>query len=227
MDAGEIRDWKDYCEGRKDFDIYHFSNLFADVLHEPLSQQDVDALHTIFGYIPDASRAMQKMIRLSGSAPDRTDDEIAALVQADISEKRKVVAKVINDLSRLGDDFNSLLASAKELHLALGNPQIRFCDDADTFNEAREGAHQSTYEYCTASLFSGRKGVDNKVQAMQEAFYGIASDTALQESLSSNLRPVGIDINFDNYFELYLIGVEYAVLTSSILVINFRKLDDG
>ncbi|PQO44355.1 hypothetical protein [Blastopirellula marina] len=63
-------------------------------------------------------------------------------------------------------------------------------------------------------------GQDVRLRAISSAFYGLASNQQLEFALTADLLP--IDINFDNYFEAYLIGVDYAVTADEVVVIDYR-----
>ena len=91
MDPQEIRDWVDFCEGRKTFDRDHFSTFFMELYLEPLTENDRNDLRTVFKYLPNSSRSLEKMMRMDDRAEDKTDEQIVDLVRRDLHEKRKLI----------------------------------------------------------------------------------------------------------------------------------------
>ena len=205
MDQLELNDWRDFCEGTKPYPPEHFSRLFMEMFLDPPSERDRNNLRTVFSYVPNSSRTLEKMLRLDSRADDKSDQETTDLVIRDLREMRRIVA----------------------------DPQILACIDLgvseivadDTrFQQARESLLNRKFVQAIADYFIEemfRQPHNEKIIALSGAFYGLASDLHLQYALTADL--LDSDVSCDNYFELYLIGVNYALDKNGALVINYRK----
>lgn len=186
--------------------------MFMELYLEPLTERDKADLRTIFSYVPGSERALEKMLRLDDCADDKHDSEIIDLVRSDLNEMRRIV-------------------NSEPVLKVISSGEIEFMLDEARFEEVRRS--DLNWQYQTAMgdylrrekgdyLRREKSGHNAKIEALREAFYGLASDLHLQKALTADL--LGVDVSFDNYFELYLIGVHYALDSDRVLVMNFRKL---
>jgi hypothetical protein len=204
MDQQELKDWRDFCEGRKPYTPMMLSNMFMGMFAEPLSERDKNDLRTVFSYVPNSSRTLGKLLRIGEAhAEDKSDQEITNLVIRDLKEMRRIidnpqilaaielgVSEIVTDESRFLQVFRAPL-------------NVQFIDALNDY-DAKISADQ-----------------DAKINVLTNAFYGIACNLHLQSALAADL--VGSDVSFDNYFELYLVGADYALETNGALVFTYRK----
>jgi hypothetical protein len=207
MDQQDLDDWRDFCENTKQFEEDHFSRMFMDLFSDPSrSRRDRDDLRTVFGYVPNSSRTLEEMLSLDVRADDKKDQEITDLVIRDLKEMRRIL------------DEPEILAA-----IDLGVSEI--VHDETRFQEARDSALNWTYGYAISAHFIDemrRHPHGKEISALHEAFYGIASNVHLQTALTASLA--NSEINGDHYFELYRIGVDYALDTTGAVVINYREI---
>lgn len=211
MDPDEIADWCAFCEGKADFDIQHFSTFFMELFLKKPFDDDIRALHTVFRYIPDSKRALALMLRLGQRAEDKVDNEILALVQRDLQEKRKIIDAMSGPHALTG------LIESDAYSITLDEAQ---------FEKARSANLNGHFYHCISSFMMRHlAGCDKKIAALNNAFYGFASNLQLQWTLTAALTRVSID--FSNYFELYKIAVDYAFDNDQILIMNYRAAMDS
>jgi hypothetical protein len=202
LDAQVLNDWIDFCEDRKRFDRRHFARMFMGLYVEPLSDKDIADLRTVFRYVPNSSRVLEKMIRMDGRAEYKTDDQIVELVRRDLREKRKLI-----DSQKVVDVIDS--------------GAIALTADEHRFDEARSSDANGQFLHCLAQFFMRTLAHrEERIQMLSNAFYGLASNLQLQDALTADL--LALDVCFDNYFELYLIGVDYAAAEDEVVVMNYR-----
>lgn len=206
MEPDEIDQWCAFCEGRDDFDRHHFSTLFMELYLQPLTDKDTRDLETIFQYFPTSSVMVEKMLRIGRRADDRSEGEILALVAQDLREKRAIVAAETGNAAVLA---------------AIDGGQYLLTQDEARLRAARESSVYSQFYYALATYFMRELARrEQKYSALSEAFYKIASEPPLDWSLTASL--LGLEPSFDHYFELYLLGVDYAIEEEAVVVMNYR-----
>jgi hypothetical protein len=202
MEQHDIQEWREFCEGTKLYEPEHFSRLFMELFLEPLSDADQDALRTVFSYVPNSETALEKFLRMDTCADDKSTEEIITLVKRDLYEMRRVVH------------------SRSVLH-AINGSAVKIVDSEARFQKACDSDLNRDFFHDLADYFVRAMAEHNGViRALSNAFFGIASNVHLQWALTADL--LGVGESFDNYFELYLIGVDYALEPGSVVVINYR-----
>jgi hypothetical protein len=92
MDLQDLDDWRGFCECTRQFDPDHFSRMFMGLFTEDSrSERDRDDLRTAFGYVPNSTRTLEKMLSLDLRADDKDDQEITKLVIRDMTEMRRIL----------------------------------------------------------------------------------------------------------------------------------------
>jgi hypothetical protein len=180
-----------------------FSNMFMGMFVEPLSERDRNDLRTVFSYIPNSSRTLGKMLRIGTRAEEKSDQEVTDLVIRDLKEMRRIIDKP-QILSAMDLGVSEIVGDETRFRQAFEAPlNVQFVDALMDYH---------------GQIMSDQ---NEKIGAMSDAFYGIAYNLHLQLALTADL--LGVDVSFDNYFELYLIGADYALDTIGALVITYRK----
>lgn len=222
MERQEISDWIDWCEGRKHFERQHFSRIFMELYIEPLTVQDKDDLRTIFKYIPNSSGVLQKMLRIGVRGEDKTNEQIIEIVKKDLHEKRKIIDQWTQE-----ENNQEYLFAMQQVLKAIDASVIKITIDEDYFlNVSNGNANSQFYHPLACLLMPIIPKCDEKTRAIINAFDGISPITQLQDALTVDL--LGLDVNFDNYFELFLLGVDYALRNSEeFVVINHRAAMDA
>jgi hypothetical protein len=201
MDPKELKDWCDFCEGTLPYESGMFHGMFMEMFSESLSEADRNDLRKVFSYVPNSSRALEKMFRMDDRADDRTEQEIVDLVLRDLQEK----GRVIDDPELLG---------------AMDKGVREIVVDDSRFQEVRQEALNAEFIHAVCDRVNNASPQNWIIYELSEAFYYLAHDLHLQHALEADL--VNADINFDNYFDLYMIGVNYALDTTGVFVINHR-----
>lgn len=201
MDAKELKNWCDFCEGKKRFEHGTFSSMFMEMFSESLSDSDRKNLRKVFSYVPNSSRVLKKMLRMDDRAEDKTEQEIVDLVVRDLQEKRRFI-----------DDPQLLAAMDKGVR--------EIVVDDSRFREVFEASLNVDYLHSVCDHVNEISPDSWITYELGNAFYYLAHNLHLQHALEADL--INSDINFDNYFELYLVAVEYALDSSGVFVINHR-----
>lgn len=202
MDEQELKDWCDFCEGRKPYTPFMLSNIFMGMFVE-LNERDINNLRTMFSYVPNSSRTLEKLLRIGrrNRVDNRSEKHITDLVIRDLTEMRRII------------DDPEILASVD-----MGVSEI--VSDETQFRQVFQAPLNVDFIDALADYFiEVRPDDDKKISVLANAFYGIASNLHLQFALTASL--LDIEISCDNYFELYLMGVDYALDTNGVLVFTY------
>lgn len=201
MDQQEVRSWIDFCEGKSLLSSEQFSGLFMELYSAPLTDKDKDDLRSIFGAVPNSAEALDRMFRLDALAVSKSEDEIIDLVRRDLLEMRQLVTSPI-----LLDAMNAPI-------------EITLVQDA--FQQVCDCEMNRLFFHEMATRFVEEMARHHsRIRGLSNAFYGLASNVHLQWALTADL--LDIEANFDNYFELYLVGIDYAVGNNHVLAMNYR-----
>jgi hypothetical protein len=204
MDRQKIQDWREFCEGTTKFPPDHFSSLFMDLYQAPLTEAEKHDLQVIFSFVPNSSKTLEKMLRMDERSPDRTDGEIIEHVRKDASEIRRIIT------------------SAPILSV-IDSGVIELTSDEDRFTQTYDRDMNRQFYWHLADYFSKEVRQNGPMmKALSNAFHGLASSLHLECALTASL--LADCINLDNYFELYLIGVDYCLASDGILAMNYRAV---
>lgn len=149
---------------------------------------------------------VELLIQMDAVLEDKTDDDILSIVNKDLHAKRPIIAADSNctDVVRVID----------------GGAR-RIIVNENEFDRAMESSIGGQFHHCIASyLMQLELMVDMKYRLMSEAFHKIANLPPLEWALSSKL--MDLEIRFDHYIGLYMIGVDYALTTDGITIMNYR-----
>ena len=201
MDARTIKQWQAFCLGTLDKPPEDFSSVFREVYLEPMTDEVKAKMRQIFQPIPNGSAALEKMLRLDEAAPCPTDAEIIRLVKADLSAMRPL--------------------GMPDAVLAAFDLPVQVTTDEDQFREVCHCRTNSAF-YHAITDYSVRQliGQSRPVKVLCEAFYGVAHNPRLQCALQVDLVPG--EISFENYFELYFLGADYALGATGAVAMNYR-----
>ncbi|PQO48108.1 hypothetical protein [Blastopirellula marina] len=190
MDARTIEQWQAFCLGKSHEPPEDFANVFREIYLEPMSETLKEDLRRIFEPIPNSDGVLQKMLRLDQAAPSPTEEGIVRLVQADLAAMRPLVTH--------------------EEALAAIDLPVQVITDEDRFRQVCDSrTHSKLYHGIASYTMRQLHGQTLPVRALGEAFYGIAHNPRLQCALEADLVPG--EVSFENYFELYFLGADYAL----------------
>ncbi len=203
LDEELLADWCAFCEGSADYDQYHFSTMLMGVFVADLTPEVDVFLHRFTNTFPPA--LYDNLARICDDAlPDRDilpwirrdlGHKLALLDADSNAERRNIERFLAKDNFTLTEDFSSLP------DIASASPNF----DAIYFAE-----NDYVIDHCMR---------DPKMLALREALYHIATNYALAHAIMSPL--LNGNINFGNYFEVYLRGGEYVVAAESIVVCQY------
>jgi hypothetical protein len=202
MDEREIKDWRNFCEGNSPYTPDHFSSLFMELYLKPFTKKDKDDLHSIFSLVPNATCVLEKLLRLDDPAHSKSNEEIKDLVAQDLCEMRRIL--------KSGELLAAIEYGVTEIILEEGR-----------FRQACDCELNRLFYHELADFFVKEMGQhDGRIRALSNAFYGLGNNIHLQWALTADL--LHVDVNCANYFELYLIGVDYAVCEDGVVVMDYR-----
>ncbi|WP_165750572.1 hypothetical protein [Cellulophaga sp. Z1A5H] len=198
-----LNDWCDFCEGKKEFDKFHFSTLLMETLLEGYTTEFDSFISKMTKYF-DIS--IYENIKYAFSDEKKSQGNIKDWVINDLREKRKII--------ELAPDSTKL----KEI---IDSPQFLFVKNRDELYKARE-TDNNTILYDEVGDFV-IENIDNDKQlfALKEVLYNIASDSELVNALLSRLIKSNVDLS--NYLDIYKNGCDYAVDDEKILIYEFKQ----
>ena len=202
MNEQEIQEWRKFCEGNSAYTPDHFSSLFMECYLEPLTEKDKNDLRTVLSLVPGGTRVLEKMLRLDDAASHKSNEEIKELVASDLIEMRQII-------------------HSTELLAVIDAGVIEIVSDDGGFEDACNCKANRLFVHELSAFFvKETRGHDARIRALSNAFYGLSNNMHLQWALTADL--LNLDVNFDNYFELYLVGVDYAVCADRVTVMDYR-----
>ena len=192
-----LNDWKEFCEGRKNFDKSHFFALFW----EGINQKD---LENVFKYFPNSIELTDRTKEyLFGTKENISESVIKniliSLVIKDLNQKKTIINEN-SDLLELIEtlDVEFIQDFKKVLLLKNTSPYIDFFD---TIND---------------KLSDNWIIEDKKTFALYEAFYGLTKNYEMVWYLFNPLFK--INFNCEYYFKLSTLGGVYSFSNNKILV---------
>ncbi len=189
MDQAEIQAWLDYCTGvsAEEPDI---SSIFIELFSNRLTEQDKDDLRTVFNVVPNSARALNRMFQMDDIVSSKSNEEISDIVRSDLFEMKKLVR-------------------SDNLIKAMDGYPIVFTIDDKYFSIVRNSiTNRQYYHEKSCSISPLVDGAGPIIQLLCGAFYGVAFNVNLQHVFIADL--INLEVNFDNYFQLYKIGVDYV-----------------
>ena len=201
MNSKDVADWLAFCDGRGDISPEQFSTMFMGLYLEPLTDEDKRNFQSIFATVPNSDAALEKMLRMDELVTSKSDDELLAIVKRGLDEKRQLIR-------------------SKDVVAAFDFP-LNLVADESQFQRACDGELNRQFFHELGNCFVSRmSNHPRNVQALSNAFYGLANNVHLQWTLTADL--IDIPSDFSHYFELYLVAADYAFGDNEILVINYR-----
>lgn len=171
-----LKDWCDYCERRKEFDISHFSTLLMEVFLEGYTNELDLFLHEITKYFDSSVYKNMKYI-FSNDQLEKSD--IKKWVESDLREKKKIF---------------SHNQEAAELVTVIDNKKYLLVNDRHILYEARESDNDTLLYEEVGDYVIANSEKDNRWYAIKEVLYNIASDNDLVYAILS--RTIGGNIDF-------------------------------
>ncbi len=195
-----LKDWYDYCEGRKDFDTGDFYALF----HDDISDGHIKAALSFFPHAEklfERVKKVRKVIFQNSKPIDVEAGHLISLAQSDLQEKRKICEA----------------EGATEVVTAIDNAKPRFVDASiDLISLKSPGMHSEYRSILSEYLDDRWVSHEAKYYALFEAFYGLTNTYEIAWYLGALL--IDTDINLDHYFDLWSAGGDYALTETELLV---------
>lgn len=186
-----FQDWINLCEGKKSFDKSHFFSLFqADDNGDFFSEEE---LRKILDYFDEKDELFLRLNNYFNNQKEETEDIKDFLIhkmESDLLEKRKLITDA-------------------ELLTIIDQP-IEFVDGISFVFNAQQSSwmHHEIISEIEYSMLAAKTLKTPEVYALFEAFYGLSQNYNLVWYLGKPL--LDIDINVDNYFDIWKMGGEYA-----------------
>ncbi len=202
----KLDDWIDYCESKKDFDKSHFYSFFLrNDNKKGFSDYEYQKIFKYFTNKDELIRRLKEYFSKENyiNQIDDLKDFLILSTRKDIEEKKQV----------LDDD---------EL-LKILDKKIYFLEDFNEFSEYQ--LDEWNGEYISLLGDSFRKTRSNEEYALFEAYYGLTNNIQLVWYLGSPL--LGIELNFDYYFDIWKVGGDYAVTEDCIYVSTSSSINSS
>jgi hypothetical protein len=203
FDKELLQDWCDYCEGKKEFDSCHFSTLMMETLLEGFTPELDKFLHEITKYFDDS--IYSTLVKTFSEKPQGEND-ITYWVERDIREKIKACPSSSNSSIILG---------------IIDNGHFEITSDYQKLQNARMTDNNTILHESSGDIASNGLASDNRLYALDEIFYNIASDYDLVHALMSGV--IKGEIDFSNYLEIYKRGFDYAVGNDQVVIYQHQK----
>lgn len=200
-----LKDWIDFCDKKVIFDKSHFANL----LTENLSEKE---LHEALRFFPLSDLIVDRIIRVKDSGcfdgspylrPKLigTPEHLLELITLDLKDKYLLCQE-------LGDD---------ELCQFTHDVVIEFTEDKQIVEHSLLKDTPSDWIFeLIGDYIDEVRGVDPKLQALEEACYGLANNYYLAWYIMSPLFNISID--FENYFNVWRHGCKFVITEDKVLL---------
>ncbi|MGI9282804.1 MAG: hypothetical protein ACR2PX_24675 [Endozoicomonas sp.] len=200
-----VHDWVDFCTDTKSFDKSYFSGLFLLDLSD-------DELRAIFQYFNSAESLITRLknVKASGNQtgrpflqPDKTipKEQLIEFVRLDLQEKASLCQEL--------DD--------EELAQLIRQARVEFTEDSKAVidNSGQDNPSEWVFELIGDYIDEAR-GTDLKIQALEEACYGLATNYYLAWYIMAPLFQTSID--FENYFNVWRHKGIFVIQEGRVLV---------
>jgi len=202
FDKTLLNDWCNYCEGKQDFDTYHFSTLLMEAFLEGYTSELDSFLKEIAKYFHPS--LYENMAHAFGNnKPDKAD--IQTWVAKDLKEKRKLLLQV--------EDATDLIA-------LIDKDNYTIVHDMQEMDDARMSDNHTIFYEEVGDYVSDNIESIKGIYGLKEVLYNIASDYNLVHALLSGM--IKGDTDFSNYIEIYRRGSNYVVGEESVLIYVFN-----
>ncbi len=202
LDKELLKDWCAYCEGKNDFDKFHFSTLLMEAFLERYTPELDGFIKEITKYFD--SSLYKNIVRTFSDEP-ADKGEIQHWVDNDLKEKRKIITNI--------DDASSLIQ-------LIDNQKYVVVHDRQKLYKAMESENHSILYDAVGDYVIDHSWNDKRKYALQEILYNIASDNNLVYGLISGMMEG--DVDFSNYLEIYRRGCDYAVGDDHIVLFVYK-----
>lgn len=209
MNDALLRDWTDFCEGRKWFDKSHFYTLFME-------ETDPKFFEKVFQYSANSDALLERMGLVVGfGKPEKLKPKIQSSRDA-----LKFASFDLHERVKIADKYGE-----PKLIEALSKLKPRFCEDIEEIHHARQSDLQAWQLETVGGWFVDNLENQNDLTfALLEANYGLTTSLELNWFLGVPL--LGEELNLDNYAELWKVGADYAVDNGELLVGSKKPLVD-
>ena len=197
-----LNDWCDFCEGKKEIDVFHFSTLLMETLLEGYTPEFDNFITKITQYF-DSS--VYKNMKYAFSGEHKSLGNVQDWIIKDLREKRKIIEHVPGS--------NSL----KEI---IDYPQFLFVEDRNQLNEARKSDNHTILYEEVGDFVIANLDNDKRLFALMEVFYNLAYNNDLKFALLAGLIKGNVDLS--RYLDIYRNGYDYVVGHEKILIHEFK-----
>lgn len=210
LDFVRLGDWCAYCDGSREFDDYHFSTILMGVFLEGLTPE-VDAFLREFSK-PFPRPLYDRLVRICG--PAEPDCDILPWVKRDLDEMRKLLALQYTPWGNLTGVLDQGRTDVTH--------DRRLLHDIKMTSDNHSGLYEEVCDF-VIEVIHGRNR-DDRLFALREALYHIATDYFVAHSIMAPLLDTDIDLS--HFFEIYLRGGDYAIDTDRIVVYQYQPAEN-
>lgn len=197
----EIKDWVDFCKGVKDFEKSHFYTLFMD--NGNGKEISASELETVFSYFPNTDNLIKKLQNYYSPPTEAKNVNMSS---------DYYLGELHSYLSEVSDLF-----IGDELEPYFSNDMV-YVDSFETILSAKQNHWQNEQfvDVIDDYFFDNRIVSSKQVTALFEAYYGFVHNFQLVWYLGSPL--IGTDLKFDNYYNLWRVGGDFAFTEDQIVI---------
>lgn len=198
-----LRDWCDFCEGKANFDSFHFSTMLMGTFLDGYTEELDKFIIEITKYF-DSS--VYRNIKYTFGDKSHSQNDIQLLVNKDLSEKRKVLAE---------DE------DAEDLLMTIDSQNWIFTNDIEVLYDAKASENHCLLSEILGDHVGDNIDSDKRIFALKEVLYNIASSYDLTHAILSDL--IDGDVNFSNFLEIYKRGCDYAIDDETIVIYTHKE----
>lgn len=198
FDKELLKDWCDFCEGRKKFDSYHFSTLLMETMLEGYTIELDEFFKEISKYFDPS---IYKNLEHTFKNTNLNSGDIWQWVKKDLIEKKKI--------------FSDLEEASNLEKLIEAQSYVTVHDRTLLDNLRMSDINTILYETSGDYAINNRID-DDRLYALEEVFYNIACDYDLVRGLLAGV--INGDVDFSNYLEIYRRGCDYVVGEENIII---------
>lgn len=199
----ELEDWIDFNKGIKEFDKSHFYTLLMD--NDDGISITEDEINLVFSFFPNSHELSNRLKSYYSNVDFRKSihDLPKYLIQAtteDVKSKLKLF---------ISDELKPFLEN--EIHFVESIEEI-------TSSKLEDWQNEHYIDIISDHVYDCRISGE-KIIALFEAFFGLTRDYQLTWYLGSPL--IKSEINFDNYYDIWKVGGDYAITNDRVIVSRY------
>lgn len=217
LDFKLLNEWCAFCEGRQRFGIYHFATLLMEVFQTGMTPEVDEFTKTFAKYFPKG--LYDNLCRYAGDTPK---GDAVPWARRELAEMRSMLERDSLDGSSTQLRVTGIPGSDDLVNL-IDQCNMRITHDRRELVDIQSTSanHRSLY-FKKGEFVRNVLGNDVRHAALTEVLYNLSCcNYFLVYSLMDPLFDSPVD--FNNYFEMYLRGCDYAFGETDIVIFVHQR----